>query len=165
MGCQPRDHYKAVKTLLDMGADRDLLSNRGDTFIMELAGAGHWLMLKFLYLSIARGWTPPDLGHENCDGRNLYSIVGLAVRNRKNVNPHARKIVEDFVRMYCIPAEGLATHSSANRGRKKRRQEEWLHHYPVYDASTGRVWSCGGRQGGSHYQDRDKNRSVRRRRW
>ena len=67
-----------VEQLLEWNADLDAKSRRGATVLMEIAGAGHVPMFKYWYERIVKhNWTC-DLEAVNADGRNLWSIAGLA---------------------------------------------------------------------------------------
>ena len=75
-----------------------------------------------------------DLEAENEDGRNLWSIVGLAHEDaglpyRKYVNPEIKEMVRELGRRKLLKPRGLATSSTANRG--KRLREEDHHTEPV----------------------------------
>ena len=71
----------------------------------------------------------------NNDGRNLWSIVGLAHEDagkeklRQYVNSDIKTMVRDLALRGFLKPEGLATHSSARRG--KRPREEDYHTEPV----------------------------------
>ena len=65
----------------------------------------------------------------NFDGRNLWSIAGLAheevgeKRKRPHVNEEIKKMIQHFAELGYLERDGLATHSTANRGNKRRIEE------------------------------------------
>ena len=126
MGCQPRDQVKMVEQLLEWGCTKDALSHRGDTVIMEVAGAGNVHMFTYLYTRIVKQNWRCDLTAANVDQRNLYSIAGLAHEEgfRPFVNPMVKKMVQHLVNLKIIAAEGLATHYSALRGGRPRIEDQ-----------------------------------------
>ena len=95
-----------VEQLLEWKADLDIKSIRGATVLMEIAGAGHVPMFKYWYERIVKhNWTC-DLEAVNADGRNLWSIAGLAheyagkEKLRKYVNAEVKLMVQhlaDFI--------------------------------------------------------------------
>ena len=99
--------------------------------MMEVAGAGHVGMFKFFYQRIMKQHWKCDLEVVNNDGRNLWSIVGLAhvdagaEQLRENVNQEIKTMVKHLHEHGHIRGEGLAIPSGAARG-KKRRIEDTL---------------------------------------
>ena len=123
MGCQPGDHSYAVGTLLEWGCNPNSRGSRGDTVMMQMGGAGHVAMFTFFYKRIVKhSWTC-DLDVVNLDGRNLWSIVGLAheeaggKRKRPHVNTEIKLMVQHFADLEYLQPQGLATHSTTNRGK------------------------------------------------
>ena len=72
--CQPRDQCQIVESLLEWNCDPDLRSARGDTVLMEMAGAGHVNMFKFWYTQIVKIYWSCDLEARNVDGRNRHLL-------------------------------------------------------------------------------------------
>ena len=126
-GCQPFDQFWAVDHLLHLGADPHALSSRGDTVLMEVAGAGHVNMFNYLCHRTKRRNTPFDLMVTNKDGRNLWSIAGLAHDPkeglRKHVNEDIKNMVMALARHKFMEPHGLATRSSAARGIRPRVED------------------------------------------
>ena len=57
-GCQPKDQLFIVDTLLAWKCDANAVSDRGDSVMMEMAGAGHVNMFKYWYTRIVQQqWT------------------------------------------------------------------------------------------------------------
>jgi len=101
------------------------MGSRGDTVMMQIAGAGHVAMLKFFYKRIVKhSWTC-NLEVVNRDGRNLWSIAGLAHEDagEKRKRAHVNEVIKDMVRhlakLKYMEASGLAIQSSAKRGKQK----------------------------------------------
>ena len=87
-----------------------------------MAGAGNVPMFKFWYERIVKQCWTCDLEKANMDGRNLWSIAGLAheEEDRPSCNLEIKKMVQHLAKLkYMVPA-GLATHSGANQGKRKR---------------------------------------------
>ena len=128
-GCQPSDQVWAVDFLLHLGADPLAVSPRGDTVLMEVAGAGHVNMFNYLCHRTRRRRTAAlEFKVTNCDRRNLWSIAGMAQgpgeKPRKDVNPAIQKILRGLVKENIIEPHGLTTRSSAARGARKLRIED-----------------------------------------
>jgi hypothetical protein len=131
-GCQPCSQAQIIEEMLEWGCDATELSNRGDTVLMEMAGAGNTSLFSYFYRRIVKEkWCPFDMQAENEDERNLYSIAGLAhdkdeekCEYRKHVNPGIKAMVQHLVHLKYVGDYGLATHSGAQRGRKRRVEEQ-----------------------------------------
>ena len=123
-GCQPWHQLYIVSELLEWGCNPDMLSDRGNTVMMDIAGAGHVTMFHFFYERILnQGWTC-DLTAENTDGRNLWSIAGLAhdageIRERDS-NPQIKAMIKHLAEMGFLVPGGLSTQSSARRCKRRR---------------------------------------------
>ena len=148
-GCQPRDQVHMVEQLLEWGCDPDLVSNRGDTVLMDVAGAGHVNMFKYWYGRIAKQLWTCDLEVVNQDGWNLCSIAGLAhdKDERPHVNPYIKAMVGHLVELEYMRDEGLATHSGAARAKKPRiehqpRASRTLHTEDAQDVEAASPRSC-----------------------
>ena len=93
---------------------------------MEMAGAGHVNMFNFWYKGIVKNYRTCDLEARNKDGRNLWSIAGLAhedggdEKNRKHVHHDIKAMVKHLAELRYMKGEGLATHSRAHRGDRRR---------------------------------------------
>ena len=141
-GCQPGDQLFCVEALLNWGADPNLVSNRGNTVLMEVAGAGHVEMFKFFYQRIMKQHWTCDLEVVNDDGRNLWSIAGLAHVDagaeelREHVNPEIKRMVEHLHEHGHIQGEGLATFSGAARGKRARVEDTLGDVHAVQAASS-----------------------------
>ena len=72
------DQTKIVEMLLAMGADINSTCSRGNSVIMQVAGAGNVSMFRYFCERIRVGAYGMDLSITNTDGRNLYSMAGLA---------------------------------------------------------------------------------------
>ena len=121
-GCQPSDQTRAVELLLNMGADPLAKLLRNDTVLMEVAGAGHVNMFNYLcHLTVMRNTRREEFGVMNKDGRNLWSIAGLAIKEERAKDRHwaIQAILEELARENLIDGNGEAARSSADRGRKK----------------------------------------------
>ena len=124
-GCQPWWHQPyIVSELLEWGSNPDLVSDRGNTVLMEIAGVGNVAMFNFFYERILnQAWTC-DLTVENTDGRNLWSIAGLAHdpgETREEVgNRQIKEMIKHLAVMGFLSPSGLATYSSARRCKRRR---------------------------------------------
>ena len=77
-GCQPSDQIKIVEILMNKGADETILSDTGNTLLMDIAVAAHVPMFRYFLTRIWRQTCKIDLEQINNDGRNLYSICRCA---------------------------------------------------------------------------------------
>ena len=55
-GCQPGDQTHVVGELLEWGCDANSSGSRGDTVMMQIAGAGHLDIFTFLCHRIVKHW-------------------------------------------------------------------------------------------------------------
>ena len=124
-GCQPKDQLFIVEQLLEWKCDPNLVSNRGDTVLMEVAGAGHVNMFKYWYGRIVEQRWRCDLEAVNIDGRNLYSIAGLSHTRgkRRYINQEIKMMVRHLAKLGYLTPAGLATHSTAWRGGRPREED------------------------------------------
>ena len=128
-GCQPCDQVCAVDYLLQLGADPLAVSPRGDTVLMEVAGAGHVNMFNYLcHRTMRRSTAVLEFQVINIDRRNLWSIAGMAPepgeKNRKHVNKEIQEILKALANDRVIEPHGLATPSTAARDRKRIQRED-----------------------------------------
>ena len=131
IGIRPGDHLYIIEQLLAWGANADLVGGaRGNTVLMDVAGAGNVHIFTFFYQRIMeQNWTC-DLEIKNKDGRNLWSIAGLAHRDagaghlRQHVNLEIQLMLRNLHEAGFILGEGLATSSSAKRGWQPRLRVE-----------------------------------------
>ena len=86
------------------------MSDRGDTVLMEIAGAGHVHMFQHWYRRILHGRWTCKLDVVNVDGRNLYSIAGLA--HEKGRRAHANHEIKTMVRYLTELGQNLTTTTS-----------------------------------------------------
>ena len=124
-GCQPSDQVWAVDFLLHLGADPLAVSPRGDTVLMEVAGAGHVNMFNYLcHRTRRRGAAALEFTVTNCDGRNLWSIAGLAPapgeKKKKDVNKEIQDTFKALAKHKFMQPYGLANRSSVERGTRLR---------------------------------------------
>ena len=90
------------------------MRHRGDTVLMAAAGAGHVNPFHYFVQRILEGRWKCQLGIVKDDGRNLYSIAGLAhdekKGERKYVNKEIQHMVKDLVKYGYV---GLRLRTSA----------------------------------------------------
>ena len=146
IGIRPGDHLYLIEQLLAWGANADLVGGaRGNTVLMDVAGAGNVHIFTFFYQRIMeQNWTC-DLEIKNKDGRNLWSIAGLAHRDagaghlRQHVNLEIQLMLRNLSEAGYMRGSGAACPSSANRGwqpggqPRKRVEDTYppVHHGPV----------------------------------
>ena len=127
-GCQPGDQIKAIETLLEYGADSAACSDRGDTILMEIAGAGNVPLFTYFFQRMTReNLVYCDLYKENLDGRNLYSISGCAdeaSRIHRDCNQEIKMMVFELCRRGLMENVGLTTRSGAHQGKKKPKRDD-----------------------------------------
>jgi len=98
---------------------------------MEVAGAGHVNMFNLLcHRTKRRKTAQEEFSVTNIDGRNLWSIAGLAHDPkgglRRHVNDRIKKTLKALAEEKIIEPHGLATYSCVARG--KPRVEDSLGH-------------------------------------
>ena len=88
-------------------------------------------MPKYWYERIVKHNWKCDLAAVNDDGRNLWSIAGLAhdskqQRNslRRDANPEIKAMVENLAQLGLMRGKGLATQSTAHRGKRRRVEDK-----------------------------------------
>ena len=115
-GCQPRHQIEVVESLLASRADPYITRDRGTTILMDMRGAGNTNMLKYFYQSILDGEDRDLVRTENYDGRNLYSISGLADEDERRERPHVELdcllMVQHLFKLEILP-EGSRGKSGA----------------------------------------------------
>jgi len=129
MGCQPSDQPHVVGVMLEWGCDPNSRGPRGDTVMMEMAGAGNVPLFGFIYKRIVKYSFTCDLDATNVDGRNLWSIAGLAHEDarspyREFVNVDIKNMLRHLGDLKLMQPSGLATHSKAGRPDKRPRVED-----------------------------------------
>ena len=128
-GCQPRDQLSCVEALLEWNCDPNLTSDKGNTVMMEMAGAGNVAVFKYFYERIMQNYWMCDLDTRNDNGRNLWSIAGLAhedkglLHMRPSNNAEIKAMIRDLESFRYVKPGGLATPSTANRANKRRIEE------------------------------------------
>ena len=125
-GCQPQDQAWCVDTLLAWHADPNLQSDRGLTPIMEAAGAANITLFRHFYKMILNGDERFNLEHENCDGKNLYTLSGCYADDKKHesgltCNKEIKKMVRDLANRGKIKKRGKLGASSARPSGYKRK--------------------------------------------
>ena len=95
------------------------------------------------HLTVMRNTRREEFGVMNKDGRNLWSISGLAIKEKPAKDRHwaIQAILEELARENLIDGNGEAARSSADRGRKKIKATHAAQEPPAFpDAgSSNRV--------------------------
>ena len=114
-GCQPNDQAYCVGSLLEWNCDPNLPSNQCNTVMMEMAGAGNVAVFKVFYTRIMQNYWSCDLDFKNEDGRNLWSLAGMAHDDagqhhlRPSSNDTIKSMIKDLERSRYVRPGGLAT--------------------------------------------------------
>ena len=132
-GCQPDFQFHAVAHLLSWGCNPNLrCGNMANTVLMEIAGAGHVDMFRYWYERIVwQHWSQCNLQSLNANGRNLWSIAGLAHDTnqqpkslRRQAHPEIKAMVWNLAEFGFMKSKGLATQSTAHRGKRRRVEDK-----------------------------------------
>ena len=131
-GYQPKFQVDLVKFLLRRGANPNATSPRGNTFLMEAAGAGHVAMVEACYHMFAREhYSGFDFGMSNGDGVNLMSMV-----SKPTANPRCREIISWLVQEGKVMPVADPPGVSSSRGKLHRRPVETQMRAPFFSGGS-----------------------------